>query len=234
MGLAEQVFTFLILVLSAGVCAHITHGFGTKKARELFAGLVLLIIISVQMFHLTHAATYIPASRFFVWKEVLHRSDCITSHKGGKRSGNSTIYEDINPCFCQGSLATCYTTVRNSDVTYDLTTDICPIDGTAKCKQGPRHEDRIHRWVSSLRDCRGGQLTQCTKEQPCTPCERNTLPIFKQGRCRTCSTENTGNCNFVPGIGPYCLVSPTSKAVEPCKNCCTEPEPLFDSTGYCW
>ena len=239
MGLAEELFTLLVMVVSAGVTTHIAHGFSTKKARELFVALVLFIIVGVQMFHLVYAVTYIPATRFYTWKADLHRTDCIASHKGGKRSGNSTHFEDINPCFCESSptgpkLAKCYTTVKDSTKKYDLSIDKCPHDGTAKCSQGTRHEDRIHRWVPSLRDCRGGQLTQCTKEQPCTPCERESLPLFKQGRCRTCSTQNLGNCDFVPGVGPYCLVSPTSKAIEPCKRCCTEPEPLFDADGYCW
>lgn len=241
MGWGEQGFTFLVLVLSAGVSTHIVHGLGTKRARELFAMLVLCIIIGVQMFHLVHAVTYIPATRFFVWKEILHRSDCIDSSKAGKRSGNNTQYEDTNPCFCQGALATCYSVIKNSPKTYNLTRlanglqqEPCPLNGVAKCKQGPRHQDRIHRWVPALRDCRGGQLTKCTMDQPCTPCERETLSTFKQGRCTTCSTQNSGDCKFVPGVGPYCLVSPTSKAIEPCKRCCTEPEPYFDSTGYCW
>ena len=105
----------------AGVSTHIVHGLGTKRARELFAMLVLCIIIGVQMFHLVHAVTYIPATRFFVWKEILHRSDCIDSSKGGKRSGNNTQYEDTNPCFCQGALATCYSDIKNSPKTYNLT-----------------------------------------------------------------------------------------------------------------
>ena len=234
MAWGEQIFTLIVLLVSAGVCSHITYGFGTKKARDLFASLVLLISVSGQMYHLIQAATYIPATRYFTWNHLLHRDDCIGSNKGGKRVGNSTSYEDINPCYCVGTNAECYTVISNSDITYDLSTESCPNDGTAKCKQGPTREDRIHRWVPSLRDCRGGQLSQCTQDQPCTPCERDKLSTFKEGRCRTCSTENTGTCNFVPGIGPYCLISPDSKAIEPCKQCCTEPEPFFDDNGYCW
>jgi len=236
MGWGEQVFTLLVLLVSAGVAAHITHGYGTKKSRELFASLVLGIIVGGQLYHLVHAATYIPATRYYTWNPLLHRDDCIDSGKSGKRVGNDTNTDDLNPCYCMGTLAECYTVVKNSDVTYDLTDPsvVCPIDGTAKCKQGPTRADRIHRWVPSLRDCRGGQLTQCTKDQPCTPCERDKLDLFKEGRCRSCSSENKGDCNFVPGVGPYCKVSPDSKAVEPCKQCCTEPEPYFDANGFCW
>jgi hypothetical protein len=234
MSWGEQIFTLLVLVISAGICTHIVHGFGTKKARDMFVMLILLIIVCGQLFHLVHAATYIPATRFFIWNPLLHRDDCIGSGKGGKRIGNSTQYEDMNPCFCYGTNANCYTTVKNSNKIYDLSTEKCPFDGTAKCNQGPKHSDRIHRWVPSLRDCHGGQWAQCSKEQPCTPCERETLSTFKQGRCRTCSTQNTGECNFVQGVGPYCLVSPNSKEIEPCKTCCTEPEPYFDTAGFCW
>ncbi len=234
MGWSEQGLSFLLLVLSAGICSHITYGTGTKKARELFAFLVLGIVICIQMFYLVHAVTYVPATRFFVWKNAIHRDDCIASSKGGKRSANNTAYEDMNPCFCHGANAQCHTTIKYSTKVYDLNIEKCPTDGTAKCVQGLRHEDRIHRWVPSLRDCRGGQLTRCTKDQPCTPCERSSLPLFKQGRCKSCSSINNGDCRFVPDVGPYCLVSPTSKEIEPCRQCCTEPEPLFDSTGFCW
>ena len=62
----------------------------------------------------------------------------------------------------------------------------------------------------------------------------DTLTTFKNGRCRTCSSQNDGECNFVLGKGPYCPVSPDSKDVEPCKKCCTEPAPAYDSDGYCY
>ena len=234
MGWEEQIFTVLVLLTSAGITSHIAHGFGTRKAKELFASLVLAIIVGGQLYHLIQAVTYIPATRFYTWNDLLHRQDCIESGKGGKRAGNGTQYEDMNPCFCVNTALTeCYSTV-DSSITYDLSTDTCPTDGTAKCRQGTSRDDRIHRYVPSLRDCHGGQLKYCTIDQPCTPCEAETLTTFKNGRCRTCSSQNSGQCHFVPGEGPYCLISPTSKEVEPCKKCCTEPEPVYDTDGRCY
>jgi hypothetical protein len=230
---AEQIFTGFALIVSAGVSSHIAYGHGTRKAKELFATLILAIILGGQLYHLIQASTYIPATRFYVWNDALHRTDCIDSGKGGKRKGNATATEDMNPCFCTGTLATCYSVV-NSAITIDLSSATCPTDGTYKCKQGDNKADRIHRYVPKLRDCHGGQGTACTMDQPCTPCERSKLETFGGGRCRTCSTMNSGDCGFVPGVGPYCLISPDSKAIEACKQCCTEPDPYYDSTGYCY
>jgi hypothetical protein len=229
----EQIFTLVVLLVGAGVTSHIAHGFGTRKAKELFASLLLLIIVGGQMYHTIQAVTYIPATRFFTWDSGLHRNDCIDSYKGGKRYGNSTDYEDLNPCYCVNTaLTTCYSTIDGSE--YDLSSVACPTDGTAKCKQGEDKADRIHRYVPSLRDCRGGQKQYCTIDEPCTPCEADTLSTFKNGRCRTCSSQNSAECHFVPGEGPYCLISPDSKAVEPCSKCCTEPDPVYDADGYCY
>ena len=36
---------------------------------------------------------------------------------------------------------------------------------------------QIHPYISAKRDCQGGQTDYCTKEQPCTPCELNTLHV---------------------------------------------------------
>ena len=234
MGWEEQIFTVLVLLLSAGVSSHIAHGYGTRKSRELFASLVLAIIVGGQLYHLIQAVIYIPATRFYVWNDLLHREDCRFSGKGGKRAGNNTGYEDLNPCFCVNTaLTTCYSTV-DSSITYDLSSVDCPTNGTAKCKQGEGDEYKIHRYVPSLRDCHGGQEAYCTMDQPCTPCEADTLTTFRNGRCRTCSSQNDGECNFILGKGPYCLVSPDSKDVEPCKKCCTEPDPVYDSAGLCY
>ena len=61
--------------------------------------------------------------------------------------------------------------------------------------------------------CRQGP--KCTKEEPCTPCELDRLDEFQAERCTTCSPENRGDCNFIPGEGPYCFDKPGSVKVRP-------------------
>ena len=91
MGWEEQVFTVVVLLLSAGISSHIAHGYGTRKSKELFASLVLAIIVGGQLYHLIQAVIYIPATRFYVWNDLLHREDCRYSSKGGKRAGTAKL-----------------------------------------------------------------------------------------------------------------------------------------------
>ena len=90
------------------------------------------------------------------------------------------------------------------------------------------------------KDCELGRGPECTKEQPCVPCDADSIflweynkgPMEKSQRCMGCT--NAGNikvrnykdsCNFVPGRGPYCLVRPGSNEIQPCQQCCTEMQP---------
>jgi hypothetical protein len=81
-GFDEHVFSAIILALGAAVSVHICHGYGTRMARESFIGLILLLIVGFQMYHLIRAALFVPATRFFVYNTKLHRSDCLASGKG--------------------------------------------------------------------------------------------------------------------------------------------------------
>lgn len=231
MGFGDQAFTMIVLLLSAGLSSHIAFGYGTKKAREMFLGLVLLLMVGVQLFHLINAAVYVPATRFYTWNSKLHRTDCIESSKGGKRPGKSTATEDVNPCWCgSGNICTSLATGLKIAGT-------CPIDGTAKCTT-PTGKT-VHKYMSSLRNCQGGQEARCTLAQPCYPCERAYLHKWGMGqRCRSCSSHNSGNCNFIPGEGPYCFTptasNSTTKQVGPCKKCCTEPTVFIGADGICY
>lgn len=66
-GLGNQLFSGIILFVSAGVCAHICYGYGTKKAKDMFAGLILLTMACIQLYHLINAAIYMPATRFYTY-----------------------------------------------------------------------------------------------------------------------------------------------------------------------
>lgn len=230
MGFGDQAFTMLVLLLAAGLSSHIAYGIGTKRAREMFLGLILLLMVGVQLFHLINAAVYVPASRFYTWNDQLHRTDCIESSKGGKRAGKATATEDVNPCWC-GNGNTC-----TSVATGLVISGACPLDGTAKCTTAAGKT--VHKYVPNLRNCKGGQEARCTKSQPCYPCEREKLYKWGMGqRCRSCSSQNSGHCNYVPGEGPYCFdataANSTSKQVVPCKTCCSDPTVLV-AGGVCY
>jgi len=226
----DQAFTTIVLVLAAGIGSSIAFGYGTRKGRECFLALILSLLVGVQLYHLIFAAMYIPASRFQIMNPALHRSDCLASTKGGKRPFPSTIHYDINPCFCFSG-ATCQTKLTHQNVTKSS----CPLDESAECRMPDG--GYIEMYLSYLRDCKGGQGPACTKQEPCTPCERSRLVEFGVsaglGRCRTCSTDFKGDCNFVPDVGPYCFKKHGSKEIEPCKQCCTEPERILVN-GVCY
>jgi len=83
----------------------------------------------------------------------------------------------------------------------------------------------------SLRDCFLGEGEQCTRENPCTPCDAENMNEYQSQilnplisdlaswtfapdlrrviqPCRTCEPLGTGTqtrgCNFVEDVGPYC------------------------------
>ena len=93
-------FSAIILVLCAGISSHLCFGYSTKKSREAFIGLILLIMMGFQLFHLLRAALYVPASQFSVFNKEFHRTDCLESVKGGKKPFKSMQTVDRNPCFC--------------------------------------------------------------------------------------------------------------------------------------
>mmetsp|Transcript_17652 Transcript_17652/g.24241 ORF Transcript_17652/g.24241 Transcript_17652/m.24241 type:complete len:234 (+) Transcript_17652:21-722(+) len=217
----------LFLLLCAAISVHICFGAGTKNAREALIGSFVALIFAVQLYHLIQAAVYVPATKFFIFKSHLHRNDCINSGKGGKRPGHSISQSiDLNPCFCKyGNNCT----VLANGLPY---TESCPIHSTSvSCLN--KLGNKVHPYISKLRNCRGGQGNECTKNEPCYPCELNRLPEFQADRCRACSTDNLGNCNFIPEKGPYCYDKKGSRKAVPCKTCCTEPIPLIVD-GICY
>ena len=47
--ISELIFSALILIVAAGVTAHIFHGYGTKTWRESFVGLIILMVVCTQV-----------------------------------------------------------------------------------------------------------------------------------------------------------------------------------------
>ena len=225
-GFASETFAAIILTVSLAVSVHICHGSGTKKARESFIGGLLLLMSCYQLYNLILASTHIPQFPY-MYDSSLRRYDCIASGKGGKRPGFSLEQYDLNPCYCH-SEAVC--TLTNGTVLTN--NENCPEDESlATCVQ--KGNLTISLYISNERNCQGGAGIQCTKEQPCEPCDRNSLSLWGSGRCRSCYSDFRGDCNFNPDDGPYCRVSPDSKSVEPCKTCCTEYAPLIID-GICY
>ena len=106
-GFGDQLFTVIVLLVSVGVSSHMCFGFGSKKAKEVLIGLILMLIIGTQFYHLINAAIYVPATPFYTYdvrrlllirsyvrlvtisfclftlsKIKLHRTDCLESTKG--------------------------------------------------------------------------------------------------------------------------------------------------------
>ena len=82
LDLSQHVFSAIVLVLAAGISSHLCFGYSSKKSRETFICLILMIMMAFQAYHLIRAALYIPATRFFVLNPQLLRSDCLESVKG--------------------------------------------------------------------------------------------------------------------------------------------------------
>lgn len=221
-----QSFSALILVVAAAMSATVMYGMGTRKAKETFLGLVLITMLCYQLYYMILASNYIPVYPT-TYDSTLVRSDCQASFKGGKRGGSSQESYDINPCFCHSG-ANCL----DSDSNIVSTNGTCVKDGTHTC-YNPTANVWIDLYNSNRRNCHGGFGTLCTKDHPCDPCDYNTVTNFKSGRCSTCSTDYQGDCKFKPDEGPYCRVSNSSKAIEPCKKCCTEATLVYES-GICY
>jgi len=67
LGFGDQAFTVIILVLVAGISSHISYGYSTRRARELFIALILVLLVGCQFYHLIFAALYVPATQFSIF-----------------------------------------------------------------------------------------------------------------------------------------------------------------------
>lgn len=226
-GFADQLFTAVVLIVCAGISAHICHGYGTRRAKETFIGLVLFLAVGTQMFHIINASININSNKFHLYNGQYRRLDCTRSAKGGKRPEDSTFHYDRNPCYCHVN-ASCVSKTTNEVVSTNAT---CPFTDDYYCRSPGGVE--IEKYLWPLRDCSGGLGPQCTELAPCTPCSMSAIRAFGgtisegRGRCRSCASDNIGDCRFVPGVGPYCFDSPTSKKAVPCTRCCTDNTPVI-------
>eukprot|EP01040_Poterioochromonas_malhamensis_P001647 gene1647-1743_t len=184
--------------------------------------------IGIQYYYLIDVVTFVPATRFYTYDSGLRRLECLHSTRGGKRpkKGNETY--DFNPCFCDRTVADCYDKLTGAFIN-----GTCPMNGSAQCiTRTTKVKLTLH--ISAKRNCEGGQGRYCTKNEPCFPCDIDSVVAFNTSRCRMCTTDYTGDCNFIPDVGPYCFEKVDSKKVVPCKKCCTENTGLVIRNGTCY
>lgn len=222
---SKILFLSLVCLCIAAVIARNLSGGSSSRWRSIWTSLVLFEMCFIQIYFLAFAA--MSAYPYASMTRSVYRFDCMRSIKGGKRAMNDKRPHTLNPCFCHAN-ATC--TLKGENTTVGSTS--CPTNGKATCfeKSLSGKKIEIPIYVDEDRDCHRGQRAACTKTEPCMPCELEELWRFlpeqkaSSKRCTTCSVYNDGDCNFVPGVGPYCLEHPWSKRkVVPCKRCCTEP-----------
>ena len=60
-GFGYETFIALVLTICISISAHISHGWGTRRAKEYFVGMMLLLIVCVQMYYLILASRIIPS-----------------------------------------------------------------------------------------------------------------------------------------------------------------------------
>ena len=223
--LANGLFMYMVYVLICLVSSRYIHGIGSKW-RANFGGSMLLGLVLIQYYSVFMAAM----GNYPYDGKAAYRWDCLESTKGGKIS--KAMYDEgseraFNPCYCHSN-ATCK---YKSHMRLWNQSDECPRDADFVCfenynletqrayKSGDGDDTQAdRRKVYPLlgspkdegfrRDCKFGQKDKCTRQNPCTPCELDKLVAFDATRCETCSVFNRGDCNFVPGVGPYCWESP--------------------------
>ena len=64
---ASQCFSIIVIVTATIIATQICFGYGTRKAKESFVGLILFTLCAIQSYQLVFAVIYVPADRFFVY-----------------------------------------------------------------------------------------------------------------------------------------------------------------------
>ena len=95
LGFGDQLFTVIVLVVCAGITSHMCFGFGTKKAKETFVALILVLIVGTQFFHLITAVTYIPISKNYSF-DVSQTLPILTFRVSNCRDNHIDIYREIS------------------------------------------------------------------------------------------------------------------------------------------
>ncbi|GMI17378.1 hypothetical protein TrLO_g9363 [Triparma laevis f. longispina] len=237
--LAKIVFSVLCVMFTMAISLKYHVGEGTKKYRKNFVLFALITLITVQYYQLWFALLTVPVD----FPATARRWDCLKSSKGGKVAWGNSQTHSTNPCFCHVN-ATCslsngqvfnVTVQDKAGYNASETSDVCILDPDATCSF--KNND-IERLLESApqRDCNAARGAMCSPGQPCTPCEWSRKEEFgdRWSRCSMCNSNNDGKCDFVPGVGPYCYKSASSREVVPCTKCCTEKVIEYDTDGFCF
>lgn len=213
---SRNIFFGLVLSYAAGVLASRVAR-SRKRMKLYWSAALCFMLCGIQTYYLYQAANKVTPTAL---DAKIYRYDCHDSRKGGKIAKNERL-EDRNPCFCE--LGTC---MSNG---IEVPASDCPLDGTCTDAEGNSIPAKLpSRYQTYKRDCDSGRGSECTRKQPCTPCELERLLEFPGATyCAMCSVLNTGDCHFKPGVGPYCWKNSHSRRIEPCRRCCTESLPVF-------
>ena len=65
LGFCDQLSSVIALVVMSTVVTHVWWRTSTKKSKETFIGLLLILMVGAQLYHLIFAAVYIPTNPFF-------------------------------------------------------------------------------------------------------------------------------------------------------------------------
>mmetsp|Transcript_33274 Transcript_33274/g.43873 ORF Transcript_33274/g.43873 Transcript_33274/m.43873 type:complete len:240 (-) Transcript_33274:260-979(-) len=222
-GFSELIFSLILWIATLAVTSKLLAGPGVKNWKNLFFTTLLISAILIQYYYLFYAVLHFPPYRAAQMLMSVKRKDCLQSRKGGKVS----IYDEESVytrdrCYCE-ERHTCLDS--NGNALEGISWEMCPVDGTCiRNIGGYQSQYRSTRDFENMyeRDCDDGRGAECTKQEPCTPCESDRLREFDAPDCGLCWTLNDGDCNFVEGVGPYCWASPDTREVVPCTQCCTE------------
>ena len=203
----------------------------TRSNRSKFVYTVAVFAIIYLLHLLSEASISVGTNRRS--NKSIHRLECLSSIKGGKRPFGDTSEEYRNPCF----------NITNDDVG-DLLSQSLTLCASTKTNDNDNTIE-IEPYISAARDCHQAQRMHCSLVQPCTPCELSRRDEFHSSdssrhddgwsRCQACSVRNGyGDCNFVAGVGPYCWKNAERLEAVPCETCCTENVAMFDAEGVCY
>lgn len=231
-NMAVNIFVALVIAWAAAVvCAYAAKAGGRTRWSFYWVGSLMGCLCCVQYYFIFLAANTVPPSSV---ESYVRRYDCMNSNKGGKRNkdGNKNAPGTLqHPCFCHAH-ARCFDEATGAEIFHAD----CPTDGSAKCYEG--NGDGVpmtasKRLISIHKDCTHGRNDECSKKQPCTPCELDRVIQFKDASyCTLCSDINTGKCHFKKGVGPYCWERAGSDAVVPCETCCTAATTTFEVRSF--
>jgi hypothetical protein len=57
-------FNSIIIIIASGISSHILHGYGTKRWKETFVGILLFVLVAVQVITFIHSSNILIKNYF--------------------------------------------------------------------------------------------------------------------------------------------------------------------------